>query len=371
LTTGLLASCLLFSSCGEKIAIPEAVGLPSSSDFNEVDQWDLTDPTAAVEAAGTLFVTEGTPGTLTKYNGRGILLQGPVTDLVAPSAICIDPEAGTQRNIIVAENGAPGSGPRLSFYSQVDLTPAGSFDLSGMVKSIADLVTRGDSLYIADPDSGAVLRFVWIDRDLGLLEPRGEVCNSRGSDESPQFVQRPAGLALDPDGYLLIADADTTRNWIIRFDPAPIRADGTGVFVPFQPNDCSSLNLSASVIGKAPGCDEPFDDRSPGSGIGEFHAPFGVGVDADGRIYVADALNARGQRFDGDGIFSLYFGDGAGGSASLVQPIKLAVVDWSGPCGAGITQSFPGGILFVVDAGTGQIRVFKDTRVVSCESTSN
>lgn len=372
----LLVSCLFFASCGEKIAIPEAVGVPTSSDYNEVDQWDLSDPTAAVQAAGTLFVTEGAPGgdlgTLTKYNGRGIVLQGPVTDLAAPTAICIDPEATTDRNIIVAENGAGGVGPRLSFYSQVDLTPAGSFDLSGMVRSIADVVTRGDSLYIADPDSGSVLRFVWLDHDAGLLEPRGEVCNSKGSSESPQFVQTPAGLAFDGDGYLLVADADTTRNWVIRFDPNPTGDPPTGLYVPFMPNVCGdgSTDLSASVIGKAPSCGQPFDP-TPGTGNGEFHSPTGLGVDADGRIYVADTGNERGQRFEGDGSFDFYFGDGAGGAASLVRPVKIAVVNWDGPCGPGVTQSFPGGVLYVVDEGTAQVRVFKDSRVVSCETGRN
>lgn len=358
---GLVALAGLFAlfGCGEKITVPEAKGIPSSSIYLEKSQWDLTDPTDLIEAAGKIFVTEGQPGTLTKYNLKGLLDKGPITGLANPTAVCLD---SLSRTVVVGESGDGATLPQLSFFSQADLSPLGSYDLSGLAKSIAAIVTRDDLLYLADPDSGAVLRFRWLDHDLGLLQPRGEVANSRGSAESPQFVQRPVGLAFDSAGMLLVCDADTTRNWVIRFDPTPTGPDSTatGEIVPFYPTSCPTVDISAHVLGKAPGCGGLFEP-GPGSDAGEFNAPYGVGIDREGRIYVADSGNGRGQRFSPVGSFDLLFGNGAGGSVPLGSPRKFAIVHGITTRG-GIQVEISGAILYVVDAASAQIRVFEDKR---------
>jgi sugar lactone lactonase YvrE len=41
----------------------------------------------------------------------------------------------------------------------------------------------------------------------------------------------------------------------------------------------------------------------PGAEPGQFHLPHGLGCDAAGRLYVADRLNSRVQRFERDGAF--------------------------------------------------------------------
>lgn len=352
-------SLLTLSGCGEKITVPQAKGIPSSSLYLEKGQWDLTDPTDLLEAAGKIFVTEGQPGTLTKYNLKGALDKGPVPGLANPTAVCLDSLA---RTVVVGESGGDGVPPRLSFFAQGDLAPLGSYDLSGLARSVAALVTNEDFLYLADPDSGAVLRFRWLDHEAGLLQPRGEVSNSRGSAESPQFVQRPVGLAFDSAGMLLICDADTTRNWVIRFDPTPTGGDSTstGQIVPFYPTNCPTVDISAHVLGKAPGCGGIFEP-GPGSDAGEFNKPYGVGIDREGRIYVADSGNGRGQRFTPSGSFDLMFGDGAGGSVPLGSPRKFAIVHGVTTRG-GIQVEISGAILYVVDAESAQIRIFEDKR---------
>ncbi len=346
-------------ACGEKIAIPEAVGIPSSSTYLEKDGFDLTDPTDIVEAAGKLFITEGAPGTIAKYNLRGVLDQGPVEGLARPMAVCLDSLA---RIIVVGESGDGVTPPRLSFFDQGDLSLRGSFDLDGLVKSIDGLACQGDFLYISDPDSGAVFRYQWLDHQAGLLRPRGEVCNSRGSAESPQFVQKPSGLAIDIDGMLLVCDADTLRNWVVRFDPRPAGADSTslGTIVPFVPTTCPTVDISANVLGKAPGCGEPFVP-GPSDEVGAFFAPLGAGIDREGRIYVMDSLNRRGQRFTAQGDFDLVFGSSAGGAVPLDRPRRIAVVHGQTTRG-GIQVEIAGAILYVVDERTAQIRIFEDKR---------
>ena len=354
-----LLIALAATGCGEKIAIPEAVGIPSSSTYLEKNGLDLSDPTDIVEAAGKLFITEGEPGTIAKYNLKGVLDKGPVAGLVQPRAVCLDSLA---RVIVVGENGDGSSPPRLSFFDQGDLTLRGTFDLQGLVKSINGLACHGDFLYISDPDSGAVYRYLWVDHEAGVLRPRGEVCNSRGSVESPQFVQKPSGLTIDIDEMLLVCDADTLRNWVIRFDPTPAGGDSTslGVIIPFVSFSCPTVDISSHVLGRAPGCGEPF---VPGHSdeVGAFFAPMGTGIDREGQIYVMDSGNGRGQRFDALGSFNLVFGSSAGGAVPLGFPRRIAVVHGSTTRG-GIQVEIAGAILYIVDHATSQIRVFEDKR---------
>lgn len=363
----LLGLVLGVVACGEKITIPEAVGIPTSTDYLEVGEWILDDPADLVESFGKFYIVETESGTMAKHFGNGVVDQGPVTGLLSPTAICIDELAPSERRIIVAENGDGSVGPRLSFFDRGDLTPAGSFDLTGLVKSISDIVTRNDSLYIADPDSGSVLRFVWIDHDSGVLEARGEVCNAAGSDESPQNPQLPVGLAFDAEGYLLVVNADTLRNWVHRFDPAPLLANQHGEFVEFRAGSCVPLDYQAAVLGKAPPCGEPLlEFQGPGTGSGEFHAPRGVAVDGEGNIYVTDSGNQRTERFLRDGIYELQFGSSLGGARPLGLPTQIVVRDWAGDCGLLGQQDIKGAFVYVIDRESRTIRQFESSRAIGC-----
>ena len=46
----------------------------------------------------------------------------------------------------------------------------------------------------------------------------------------------------------------------------------------------------------------------PGNGPGQFNSPYGLAVDVDGILYVADARNQRIQKFNADGEFLVSFG---------------------------------------------------------------
>ncbi len=82
------------------------------------------------------------------------------------------------------------------------------------------------------------------------------------------------GISVSQDGDVYVADSG--NNQIKRFT-------STGVFV--------------SKWGKA--------DGTTGNGNGEFDFPLGLEVDTDGTLYVADAGNARIQKFDPSGAFEL------------------------------------------------------------------
>ncbi|GIS82704.1 MAG: hypothetical protein CM1200mP15_13360 [Dehalococcoidia bacterium] len=73
-----------------------------------------------------------------------------------------------------------------------------------------------------------------------------------------------------------------------------------------------------------------------GSGEGELDSPYGIALDPDGNIYVADWGNHRVQKFTPEGNHLATFGHAGKGSGSLNHPTGVCidnegdvyVVDW-------------------------------------------
>lgn len=88
-----------------------------------------------------------------------------------------------------------------------------------------------------------------------------------------------------------------------------------------------------------------FDFGSPGSGDGQFNSPFGLALDSQGNVYVADRGNSRVQIFDGAGNYVSKVG--ASGDHSLSAPMDVAVDS---------AQN-----IYVADGRLGVVRVFDST----------
>lgn len=89
----------------------------------------------------------------------------------------------------------------------------------------------------------------------------------------------PRGLAVAPDGSIYVADTGNSR--IVHFDASGDELSAWG---------------SRSPEGK------------PSPAPGTFIEPWGVAVDAQGNVYVADTWNHRVQKFDANGKFLLEWG---------------------------------------------------------------
>jgi DNA-binding beta-propeller fold protein YncE len=105
--------------------------------------------------------------------------------------------------------------------------------------------------------------------------------------------------------------------------------------------------------GEAGGCVDPDGAGPLALGDGQFYEPWGIAVDADGNIYVADTWNGRIQVFSPEGEFQRKWGNFNTTNGELGDPLALF-----GPRGVEIDQA---GNLLVADTGNKRILMFTPT----------
>ena len=123
---------------------------------------------------------------------------------------------------------------------------------------------------------------------------------SRGSGD--QCFYWPRDLCFARDGFLYITDVHNSRICVYDKDGKFIRKFTT----TYQPwcidaTDCGQLIVSSfwsdNVMIYTTGGDLVHVFGENGSGLGQFSRPFGVSVDSDGLVYIADRDNNRIQVF--------------------------------------------------------------------------
>lgn len=127
---------------------------------------------------------------------------------------------------------------------------------------------------------------------------------------APGALNSPRGLAVAPDGDLVVADLGNSRIEVFK-------ADGT-------------YESSFGVRGPQGGSAKP----------GEFNEPSGVAVGPDGTVYVADAWNGRVQKFDPKGK---PLGEYGGARYSFYSPRNVA--------------TDRAGNLYVADTGNSSVKI--------------
>jgi trimeric autotransporter adhesin len=142
--------------------------------------------------------------------------------------------------------------------------------------------------------------------------------------QSPE-TSRPAGLALDAQGNLYIADSGNNR--ILK-----VGVDGT----------------IRTVAGAGPA---GFSGDGRQAVKAQLNGPTGIAVDAAGTLFIADTGNNRVRRVSSSGIISTVAGSGTKGFSGDGGTAVYAML--SGPTGVAIG---PDGALYIADSGNDRIR---------------
>jgi DNA-binding beta-propeller fold protein YncE len=182
-------------------------------------------------------------------------------------------------------------------------------------------------VYVADQKVGAVFIFNTETRDTQLIR--------NGYEAHFGWIN---GLTIDDDDRLFVSDGKMHRVIIFNtkhevesqiteglVDPVGIALDTANRFlyvVDTQQDqvvvyDADTLKLLRRIGtgGKNHFLTTP----------GDFGAPQGVAVDADGNVYVTDTLNNRVEIFDADGAFISLFGKHGDGPGTFARPKGIAI----------------------------------------------
>jgi sugar lactone lactonase YvrE len=263
--------------------------------------------------------------------------------------------------------------------------PATAAQLSGPVDVAVD---RNGNVFIADNYNHRIRK---VDLSGTINTIAGTGFNGYGGDGGPATaaaVYSPHGVAFDNSGNLLICD--NLNNRIRKIDAGGIITTIAGTGMPGHSGDGGPATLSTmsqpygitvDISGNIYIADRANYIRkiSPagiitsiaGTGVAGYNGdgiaattaqlnqPYGVAVDVDGGIYIADVSNSRIRKIEWSGVISTVAGAGVIGYSGDNGPATAARID---PTGITVDKT---GNLYIADFSNFRIRYIKNTVGVS------
>jgi DNA-binding beta-propeller fold protein YncE len=175
---------------------------------------------------------------------------------------------------------------------------------------------------------------------------------------APGQFDDPAGIVIDPKGYVFVVDSDNNRIQKFTNNGTFIGQWGTSGSGPGQlsnpigiDEDEAKRNVYVTDLGN--NRVQRFTTNglfvstwgSLGSGPGQFNNPGRIAVDPSGNLFVADVGNNRIQKFDAEGKLITMWGSLGSGPGQFQLP-------------TGMTVQYPSGKVFVADTGNSRIQEF-------------
>jgi RHS repeat-associated protein len=307
-----------------------------------LDGWTLNVHHAYDPGARTLEFGDGNrrsaeaiTGIITTLAGNGVIGTGgdggaaTAASLAAPHALAVGPDgsvfivdAANQRVRRVTPDGVihPFAGTGVPGYNGdgIPATSAQLFQPEGIA------LGPDGSVYIADGGNNRIRR---VKPDGFISTVAGTGVQGSDGDGGPATAARlwfPFGVALGPDGSLIVADTGNSR--IRRVGP-----DGVITTVAGNPD--------ADVLG----------DGGPATAA-MLTFPRSVALGADGSVYIADAFDYRVRRVRPDGIIVTFAGTGNAGSDGDGGVATLANLT-----ATGVAVGRDGSV-FIVDSDSSKVR---------------
>jgi sugar lactone lactonase YvrE len=194
------------------------------------------------------------------------------------------------------------------------------------------------SVYISDQGDHRVRR-VGPDGVITTVAGTGEV--GAGGDDGPAAqatLNAPGGVAVGPDGAVYVADTGNHR----------IRRIAAGV---------DGVSTITTVAGTG---DERFTADGVPATESALALPSGVAVDGEGRIYIADTGNDRVRMVDTGGLISTVAGNGTAGPGGDGGAAVDANLD--GPWGVTVDSD---GRVYIADTGNDRVRIVDTDGTIS------
>jgi DNA-binding beta-propeller fold protein YncE len=198
----------------------------------------------------------------------------------------------------------------------------------GQFSYVEDFAFSADGHLLATDASHAWVQV--FDRTSGRFLTR---FGGKGDDDSS--LEKPEGIAVDPDGNVFVADYNTgfikkygpSYKWLLTFSEYGTEPGQTiksefcdirdgRLYVPEAGNHrVSVFDLAGKFL---------FAFASKGNRPGELNNPEAAKLSSDGRLYVTDLRNDRIQVFDKDGKPLASFGRTGSGPGELKSPAGLS-----------------------------------------------